>query len=153
MTGRAQVWIGGVVAVGALASLTAYLISVGLDEADKVASVVGLFVALAGLVVSVLGLRRESAPEDGPPAGGQSVRNSSFGGGITMIRGTRGSIRISRTGAPQPAPTGGPRPLPGHPAGAPSADAPNGAGQHVHGTTAAGPVDMVDGTGGDVEIR
>ncbi|MDX3128930.1 hypothetical protein PV367_03760 [Streptomyces europaeiscabiei] len=153
MRGRGQVWIGGVVAVGALVYLTAYLIAVGLDKADKVASVVGLFVGLAGLVVSILGLRREDPPDGGPPEGGQSVRNSWVGEGITMVRDTRGNVQISHTSGPQPFPVGGPQPPPVPPASPPPSGTPDGAGQHVHGTTAGGPVDLVDGTGGNVEIR
>jgi hypothetical protein len=47
------------VAVAALAGLGIYLARVGLDDADKLASVIGLFVALAGLAVAVYGLVAE----------------------------------------------------------------------------------------------
>ncbi|MGW4426504.1 hypothetical protein [Streptosporangium sp. NPDC004631] len=53
MRGRVQVWGGAVVAVTAVAALSIYLERVGLDNADKLASVMALFVALAGLGVTV----------------------------------------------------------------------------------------------------
>jgi hypothetical protein len=59
MTGmrrRVLVWAGAGIAVVAIAGLGVYLASVGLDDADKLASVIGLFVALAGLGVAGYGL-------------------------------------------------------------------------------------------------
>lgn len=53
MRGRVQVWGGAVIAVTAVAALSIYLERVGLDDADKLASVMALFVALAGLGVTV----------------------------------------------------------------------------------------------------
>ncbi|MBD3139911.1 hypothetical protein [Microbispora bryophytorum] len=45
--------------MAALAALGVYLSRVGLDKADKLASVIGLFVALVGLGVAVYGLFAE----------------------------------------------------------------------------------------------
>ncbi|MEN3539804.1 hypothetical protein AAH991_32170 [Microbispora sp. ZYX-F-249] len=59
MRGWRPVWGGGGVAVAALAALGVYLSQVGLDKADKLASVIGLFVALVGLGVAVYGLTTE----------------------------------------------------------------------------------------------
>ncbi|MFF8912841.1 hypothetical protein ACF08M_05810 [Streptomyces sp. NPDC015032] len=59
MTAKMRAWVGGVVAGAALVGLAVYLAAVGLDAADKSASVAGLFVAIAGLVVAVTGPRRE----------------------------------------------------------------------------------------------
>lgn len=59
MRGWGPVWGGAGVAVAALAALGVYLSQVGLDKADKLASVVGLFVALVGLGVAVYGLIAE----------------------------------------------------------------------------------------------
>ncbi|MEV5574415.1 hypothetical protein AB0L06_30645 [Spirillospora sp. NPDC052269] len=53
MTGRGRVWIGGGIALAGLVGLAAYLVSVGLDKADKWASVIGVFVALISLGVAV----------------------------------------------------------------------------------------------------
>lgn len=70
MRGRVLVWAGAVIAVAALVGLGVHLARVGLDEADKLASVIGSFVAMAGLAVAVYGLisglelRRRSAESE-----------------------------------------------------------------------------------------
>lgn len=141
MTGRAQAWLGGVVAGTAFAALAGYLIKVGLDNADKVASVIGLFVALAGLAVSVAGLRRQAGT-----GGAQAVENSTIGEGITQIADTGGSVKITRRGthgAAPAAPTGA----------APPTTASSDGGQTVRGTSTAGPVDQIRNTSGDVETE
>jgi hypothetical protein len=64
-----------VVAVAALAGLGVYLARVGLEEADQVAGVLGLFVAVAGLGVAVWGLmggRRAADVDQQVEAGGNS---------------------------------------------------------------------------------
>ena len=48
------IWGGRIAAVVILAGLAAYLASVGLDKADKLASVLGLLVAVAALVAPYL---------------------------------------------------------------------------------------------------
>ncbi|MFE3206331.1 hypothetical protein [Embleya sp. NPDC059237] len=141
MTAKTQAWIGGVVAGTALVGLAVYLAVVGLDEADKWASVLGLFVALAGLAVSVAGARRER-----PASNGQSVTDSAINGGVTQVSGTGGNVRITRRSArpvvPSPVAPGTPPPAGGA-----------GDGQRVHGSIVSGPVDQVQGTGGDVDIE
>ncbi|MFE7542942.1 hypothetical protein [Streptomyces platensis] len=141
MTGKLQAWAGGAVAVLAVGALAGYLVAVGLDNADKVASVVGLFVALAGLAVSAAGMRRQARA-----GGGQAVENSDAGS-ISQVASTDGSVKISRRGTPA-----GPRPAPPRQATPPAAS-PGEGGQIVRGTAAAGPVDQVRDTGGDVEIE
>ncbi|TQS31031.1 hypothetical protein [Microbispora sp. KK1-11] len=70
---RVLTWAGGIAAVGAGSALAVYLSTVGLDKADKLASVIGLFVGLAGLGVGVWGLlltrRQETAPTPASDAG------------------------------------------------------------------------------------
>lgn len=69
MTGRVLVWVGGVVAVACAAGLLVYFVVVGLDEADKLASVIGAFVGLAGLALAGYGIvvaRRGTPPPSGP---------------------------------------------------------------------------------------
>ncbi|MET8143559.1 hypothetical protein ABZU32_24935 [Sphaerisporangium sp. NPDC005288] len=56
MAQRALIWGGAAVAVAAAAGLGVYFARVGLDAADKLASVIGVFVALAGLGVAVYGM-------------------------------------------------------------------------------------------------
>lgn len=142
MSGKTQAWVGGTIAVLAVGALAGYLIAVGLDDADKVASVIALFVALAGLAVSVAGLRRQARSSSG-----QVVQSSSIGGGIAQIADTDGSVKIRRSGNPA-----GPPPAP--PAGTTSpATSPSEGGQSVRDTATSGPVDQVRDTGGDVEIE
>lgn len=63
-------WSGSVVAVVALAALCVHAAGTGLDETDTLTGVVGAFVGLAGLGVSVYGLIRGDPPRN---AGAGSV--------------------------------------------------------------------------------
>ncbi|MGI5159544.1 hypothetical protein [Microbispora sp. CA-102843] len=67
---RVLTWAGGIAALGAGSALAVYLSSVGLDKADKLASVIGLFVGLAGLGVGVWGLLLARRQEAHAPASG-----------------------------------------------------------------------------------
>lgn len=85
MRGRVLTWAGGITALGAGAALVVYLSSVGLDDADKLASVIGLFVGLVSLAVGVWGLlltRREHArtPASGTGAPGNGAANGAAAG-------------------------------------------------------------------------
>ncbi|MEU8205103.1 hypothetical protein [Streptosporangium sp. NPDC049046] len=68
MRGGVLLWGGAGVAVVAMTGLGVYLVRVGLDAADKLASVCGLFVAVAGLGVAVYALIAD------PARGGGGVR-------------------------------------------------------------------------------
>ncbi|MEU5859933.1 hypothetical protein ABZ815_02075 [Nonomuraea sp. NPDC047529] len=65
------VWIS-VVAAGLVAGALGTIFTVlGLEEADRLASVVGVFATLGGLVVSVYGVvlaRRQGNPQRNPPS-------------------------------------------------------------------------------------
>ncbi|GAA2637009.1 hypothetical protein GCM10010411_90470 [Actinomadura fulvescens] len=67
MAGHVRIWVGAGVAVVALIALGVYFAVVGLDKADKWGSVIGVFVAVAGLGVAVYGLvsSRRSGDDDG----------------------------------------------------------------------------------------
>ncbi|MFI6991809.1 hypothetical protein [Nonomuraea wenchangensis] len=56
VAGRRWVWAGIGVTVMAVAGLGSYFVAVGLDEADKLASVVGGLSALMGLATTAYGL-------------------------------------------------------------------------------------------------
>lgn len=85
----------------------------------------------------------------GTAQGGQVVEGSAVGGGIAQVSGA-GSVKITRRDVP-PVPQ---QASPAQPAGTPpAAEAPDGGGQRVSGTTAAGPLDQVQGVEGDVEIE
>ncbi|UBU18089.1 hypothetical protein [Nonomuraea gerenzanensis] len=95
MRGRVLVWAGAVIAVAALAGLGVYLAGVGLDEADKLASVIGLFVAVAGLGVAAYGLitdRKSSGggkdtPQRASASGERSIASGGDNSGTTFSGG------------------------------------------------------------------
>ncbi|MCO5974784.1 NACHT domain-containing protein [Actinoallomurus soli] len=64
MARRALIGIGLAVTVVAAAGLGVYLVRAGLDKADKLASVLGLFVAVAGLALTAYGLVADRARAD-----------------------------------------------------------------------------------------
>ncbi|WP_254876719.1 hypothetical protein [Verrucosispora sp. NA02020] len=129
-----------------VAGLGAFLTVQGLDDADKWASVLGLFVGLAGL-----GLAAAGAAGTRRQARNQSVVNTVVGGGVTQVRGVRGSVRLGSAATP---PTAAPPVAPpSAPTGGPPAAASGGGGdQLVSGSSVTGPVRQVDEVGGDVEI-
>jgi hypothetical protein len=134
---------GGVLVAG----LGMFLAVQGLDRADKLASVLGLFVGLAGLALAVVG-----AVGARQRAGGQSVTDSTIGGGVAQIHGVRGSVRIGPGAAPVVPPAPVP-PLPAAPPVAPPSQADGaGGGQSVTRSATAGPVRQVGDVGGDVEL-
>jgi len=61
-------WCGIALVILALAGLGAYFATVGLDKADKLGSVLGAFIGVAGLVVAVIGIVRDhDSAVQGPP--------------------------------------------------------------------------------------
>ncbi|TDD58313.1 hypothetical protein [Actinomadura rubrisoli] len=88
MRGRVLVRGGAVVAAMATVGLGGYFAAVGLDEADKLASVIGVFVALAGLAVAVYGLVAERHGGEGEP----SPRSSTPGDRSIAIAGDHTGI-------------------------------------------------------------
>lgn len=100
---------GGLAAVG----LGVYFAVVGLDEADKLAGVLGLFIAMAGLVLSVYGVvlaRRTSGGS--PPSPAQTVaatgdtHNEFTGGSAQQVYMGR-DFTIGAPGRPEPPATPG----------------------------------------------
>ncbi|MBB2746154.1 UNVERIFIED_ORG: hypothetical protein FHR35_006017 [Microbispora rosea subsp. rosea] len=73
---RVLTWAGGIAALGAGSALAVYLSMVGLDKADKLASVIGLFVGLAGLVVGVWGVLLTRQEPPAPASGAGTVDNA-----------------------------------------------------------------------------
>ena len=56
MAQRAWVWGGAGTTVAAVSGLGVYFTQVGLDKADKLASVIGALVALVGLAMTAFGV-------------------------------------------------------------------------------------------------
>ena len=136
------IWGGRVAAVMMVAGLVAYLGFVGLDKADKLASVLGLLVAVAALVAPYL---LPSSDRSSPGSGStQSVANTAVGGHLTQVRDARGvRVRVqgpATAGPPQAAPPGaGPVPqVQGC--------------QYVNGVWVGGNVTQIDGADGDLTI-
>lgn len=101
MTGRVLKWAGGLVAVAALVALGAYFAAVGLDKADKLASVIGVFVAVVGLAVSVYGMAADRRAAGDGQAGGRATasgeRSIAIGGDNTGIASTGdGAINVQQ---------------------------------------------------------
>ncbi|MFC5831872.1 hypothetical protein [Nonomuraea insulae] len=96
MRRRVLVRAGAVVAVVAVAGLVVYFVRVGLDHADQLASVIGLFVALVGLGVAIYGLGSDRSgtreddrplpkPESKPDVSASGARSVAIGGDNTGI--------------------------------------------------------------------
>jgi hypothetical protein len=123
-----------------VAGLAAYLSSVGLDKADKLASVLSLLVAVGALVVPyVLPPADSDHSEQGVV---QRVVNSVVGGHLTQVRDI-GGVRVQ--GPPR---SGPPRTLPDRPYPVSEGEG----GQHVNGVWVGGNLTQVDGSDGDVTI-
>ncbi|MGW4421643.1 hypothetical protein [Streptosporangium sp. NPDC004631] len=56
MSRGALMWVGGVVSAGTATGLAVYFAVVGLEQAEKIATVLALFVALAGLALAIPGI-------------------------------------------------------------------------------------------------
>ncbi|WP_346041681.1 hypothetical protein [Actinomadura chokoriensis] len=140
MRRRALVWSGGGVAAAAAAGLGWYFAAVGLDKADKLASVTGVFVGLAGLCVAFYGALSDRTTNEVEQSG-QHVRETTVGGNVTQIRGVGGSVRIGNVPAPS-------RPSRTRDRSAP---APGSGGQSVVESQISGDVTQVEGVGGDVD--
>lgn len=71
MRRRVLAWGGVLVAVSSMVCIGLYFWHVGLESADKLASVIGSFVGLIGLAVAIFGTRSPSSRSSGgvPPAG------------------------------------------------------------------------------------
>ncbi|MEU8364952.1 FxSxx-COOH system tetratricopeptide repeat protein [Nonomuraea sp. NPDC048882] len=98
MRRRVPVWAGSTVAAAAIIGLAIYLAWVGLDNADKLASVIGLFVALAGLAVAAYRLTASR-----PPAPGQGLQRldgeSTVGQPSIALQGSNAGIISTGEGA------------------------------------------------------
>lgn len=148
---RRWIWAGRLTAIVILVGLVGYLVYVGLDDADKVASSISVVIALAALLAPYL----LPAPQPPPPlrdsaaeASGQTVTGSSVGGGVRQASGVVGSVRIG------PGPTGRPptvSPSP-PPSAAPDTASTATVSQAVENSSVTGAVTQIRDVTGDVEI-
>lgn len=86
---RAKWWIGALLFGLVLLGLGGYVVIIGLDQADKLSSVIGLFVGLVGLALSLYGTiaARNATPSPptragtgGPAEGRGGVQGNTFNG-------------------------------------------------------------------------
>ena len=87
MPGRVVKWVGGLLTLLTAAGMGAYFLKVGLDKADKLAGVIGAFIALAGIALTVYGTvtagaGRPAAPVQEPSGSSDAddVHNEIVGG-------------------------------------------------------------------------
>lgn len=111
MTGRRKVvvWAGSGATVVAVAGLLVYFAVVGLEKADKLASVIGALVGLVGLAVAVFGLLAPSTRGEGSSDGGDGS-GSGWSGGERRVRQkarASGRGRITQVGGNSTAPPAG----------------------------------------------
>lgn len=139
--GSGWIWSGRIVAVVAIAGLSAYLALVGLDKADKLASVLALLVAVAALVAPyILPPSDRDRSESGSS---QRVTNTVVGGNLTQVRNAKG-VRVQG-----PAPS---KPPQAPPAGAdPVAESQGG--QYVNGVWVGGNLTQASDADGDITIE
>ena len=177
MGSRFLIWSGVAVAVAATAGLAALFAVAGLGRADEVASVVGAFIGLAGIGVSVYGLvqaRSDAGPGpadddadrqavSGSTVSGRTVQVSKSAGGVTVRPSPRAPVPPAATAAgtqDAAAPTAAAPTAAAPTAAAPTAAAPtapaSGAGykpgQSVSDSRVGGDVVQIAGADGDVEI-
>jgi hypothetical protein len=141
---RTLTW-GSLITVGVLViGFGLFFAVTRLDDADKWGSALGGLAAILGFPIAVYGIvlaRRQAVGSQGR----QDVENSAAGGGVTQVRGVRGSLRIGRTAPVVDTPS---------PTVPPDSHSPAGelGGQRVSRTWTAGPVRQVDDIGGDADI-
>lgn len=107
MSRRTLVWSGIAVALMALVALGWHFVAVGLDRADKLASVLGAFAGLLGLGLAVYGAfssrPEEAKPEDAKPepepGGVHNEISGTVHGNAVQARDIEGGITF---GAPKP---------------------------------------------------
>ncbi|QKW20455.1 hypothetical protein HUT16_16490 [Kitasatospora sp. NA04385] len=131
---RMLVWVGAGVSV---AGLAVFLWAEGLDRANQWAGVLGLFVGVAGLVLTLAG-------GTGGRSGGQSADGAAAGGSVRLVRGVQGDVVIDAPSAPGPVPEAAPDPVPGA--------APPAGGLSARNVRAGGDVELVDGVEGSVRF-
>jgi hypothetical protein len=83
----------------ALLGMGAYFVIIGLDQADKVSSVIGSFTGLLGLALSIYALIASRSTPSGTaanPSGGHTVSGGKIDGDNIQIGPTGGNVNIRR---------------------------------------------------------
>jgi len=122
-------------------------------EADRWVVATAFATVVAGAVLTAVGWwagREMSTPPALADHGRQSVRGSAVGGGISQVSGTGGNVHITRHGPAAKATSS--LPLPATSSSDETVPSESSR-QAVRETSAGGPVNQVQDTGGDVEIE
>ncbi|MFG6198408.1 hypothetical protein [Nonomuraea sp. JJY05] len=112
MSKRAVAWVGGALAVIAAIAMGVYFAAVGLEEADKLASSIGAFFGLAGLVLAIYGTvnaRPSGPPPPRPSEAGNTpgaVHNEISGGTHSGVYILGRDVTFSSPPPPVPPPNG-----------------------------------------------
>lgn len=139
---RVSIWLAGGLAVGGLGY---YFFRLGLDKADKAASVAGLFIGIAGLGIAIFNAIAASRSDQGA-APAQSVTSSRVTGEVFQASKVSGSIRINSEPS-RKSTFESDIPIPKPEIGQSKRD-----GQRVQHSDVRGPVRQVNEVGGDVEV-
>ncbi|MFC6082986.1 SET domain-containing protein [Sphaerisporangium aureirubrum] len=114
---KALKWAGGVLFAGAVIAMGVYFARVGLENADRTASVIGAFVGLTGLAVTVYAMLTGTTPGTRRPGGSGETRNTVEGGTVygPLVQGRdfHGDITLGPSTPRQDPPPGGERPATG----------------------------------------
>ncbi|OLT10066.1 hypothetical protein BJF79_04875 [Actinomadura sp. CNU-125] len=138
---RAVLVVTGVIVLG----VGGLFFALGLDDADKLGSVLAALAALAGLGLTVTGaLRGGGTNPDGTNADGVTVHGSAVGGSVAQVDRVGGSVRL---GGSRPADGRAPRDVPE------PADGTAAGGLSVRGSTVDGDVFQAKSVDGDVETH
>ncbi|MEV5827722.1 hypothetical protein AB0L25_19340 [Spirillospora sp. NPDC052242] len=124
--------------------------ALGLDDADKLGSVVAAVAAIAGLGLTVVGMLRRGGTSGGDgtggtPSGGVRVHGSTVGGSVADVGRVGGSVRLGGSRASRGR---APRDVPEPADGAASED-----GISVRGSRVDGDVFRAGSVDGDLETR
>jgi hypothetical protein len=139
---RAAAWVSAVVVGLALVGLGVYLAITDLDRADKLASVIGSFLAAAGLALSGYGLiLARRALQSSSRSSGQTVERVRAKSGVDVVDGVGGSVHLGPSQTTSPS------------AGTSTASAPpqSSGEQTVRDVQAGGHIRIIRGVGGDVD--
>lgn len=102
MPGRLSLWAGGLLIVATIAGTAVYFAVLGLDRADKLASVIGALAAIAGIGLTLYGMfqahRAASDSTIRSPAVQNVISGGSQHGSVLQARDIHGAVRFGVPG-------------------------------------------------------
>jgi hypothetical protein len=113
MSSRVAKWLGGILTIAAIAGVGVYIGVNGLDQADKLGSVIGALVGVAGLALAAYGTITDRARAADPPPAAEPppapVQNEIHGGTFhgPVLQGQHLDVTFDSSAGKEP-PTGKP---------------------------------------------